>query len=257
MCCCRPGDQLVRPKLTLDDCLAAFTASELVEQFFSTAINGKTTASKRTRFGTLPKYLLLQLKKFTLRADWTCVKLDVCVDMPDELDLTCRRGCGLQPSESPLPDVTNEVTVPPMDEEVLSKLVQMGFNVESCKRALFFTKNSGLELALQWLMDHIADSDFNHVFVPPGTGPFKPAKADQFVADPASVEQLMAMGFSEVQVKLALKETDNNLERAAEFIFTNPAKLEALEASSIGVEQMQQDDESAAPPPFDHKGSSK
>lgn len=180
--------------------------------------------------------------------------------MPDELDLTHYRGHGLQPGEELLPELTTAVPAPPMDEQVLMSLAEMGFNIESCKRALFFTKNTGLEAAMQWLMEHIADADFNDVFVPPGTGVSGGAAAaasNQFVADPASVEQLMAMGFSEVQVKLALKETANNLERAAEYIFTNQAQLEVLEASSIGVEQMQQDEEVAAPPPFDHKGSSK
>lgn len=42
----RPADSLVRPKITLQDCLNAFTQTELVEQFYSTAIDGKTTAKK-------------------------------------------------------------------------------------------------------------------------------------------------------------------------------------------------------------------
>lgn len=261
-----PADALVRPALTLRSCLEAFGQTELVEQFHSSATGGKTTAKKRTRFGTLPKYLLLQLKKFTLRSDWTAVKLDVSVDVPDVLDLAEWRGAGLQPGETLLPELEVAVPAPPMDAQVLQSLTEMGFNVESCKRAVFFTKNSGLENATQWLMEHIADSDFNDVFVPPGTAP--PAKKKttaKFVADPASVEQLVAMGFSDTQVRLALKECDNSLERAAEYIFTNQAQLETLEASLIGVEEeadeeMQLDNEAAgstsSETQFDHKGAS-
>lgn len=120
---------MVRPKITLQDCLDAFTQTELVEQFYSTAIDGKTTAKKSTRFGTLPKYLLLQLKKFTLRSDWTSVKLDVAVDIPDELDLAHLRGHGLQPNEEALPELTVEVPQPTMDETVIMSLVSVNLYI--------------------------------------------------------------------------------------------------------------------------------
>lgn len=44
----------------------------------------------------------------------------------------------------------------------------MGFPFEAVKRAMFFTKNSGLEAATNWMMEHMADSDFADPFVPPG-----------------------------------------------------------------------------------------
>jgi ubiquitin carboxyl-terminal hydrolase 5/13 len=42
----RNADELVRPRLTLKSCLETFTQCELVDQFYSSAINGKTTAKK-------------------------------------------------------------------------------------------------------------------------------------------------------------------------------------------------------------------
>lgn len=39
-------DALVRPKIKLFSCLEAFTQMEIVEQFYSTALNAKTTARK-------------------------------------------------------------------------------------------------------------------------------------------------------------------------------------------------------------------
>lgn len=45
----------------------------------------------------------------------------------------------------------------------------MGFPLEACKRSMFFTNNTGLESATQWIMEHITDSDFSDPFVPPGT----------------------------------------------------------------------------------------
>lgn len=107
----------------------------------------------------------------------------------------------------------------------------MGFNIESCKRAVFFTKNTGLENASQWLMEHITDFDFNDPFIPPGT-----KVSSQFTPDPVCVEQLQAMGFTDVQIRVALKETNNNVEQAAEYIFTHQMEIDTVEASTIGVD---------------------
>lgn len=162
-------DTLVRPKISLRTCLEKFGEAEAVEQFYSTAINDKTTAMKQARFASMPDYLLLHLKKFTLREDWTSIKLDVSVDCPDELDVSFLRGTGLLPSEEELPELKGRVpTPPPMDQEVLVNLQDMGFPAEACKKAIFFTKNSGLEPATNWIMQHIADEDFSSPFVPPG-----------------------------------------------------------------------------------------
>lgn len=44
----------------------------------------------------------------------------------------------------------------------------MGFPPNACQKALFFTKNSGLEPATQWVMEHITDPDFSAPLVQPG-----------------------------------------------------------------------------------------
>lgn len=44
----------------------------------------------------------------------------------------------------------------------------MGFPSNACQKALFFTKNSGLESATQWVMEHITDPDFSDPLVQPG-----------------------------------------------------------------------------------------
>jgi ubiquitin carboxyl-terminal hydrolase 5/13 len=162
-------DSLVRPKIPLQTCLEKFAEADLVEQFFSTAINDKTTATKQARLASMPDFLLLHLKKFTLREDWTSMKLDVSVECPDELDISFLRGTGLLPSEEELPELRGHApSPPPMDQEVLMNLQDMGFPLDACKKAIFFTKNSGLEPATNWIMQHIADDDFNAPFVPPG-----------------------------------------------------------------------------------------
>lgn len=163
-----PDDALVRPKISLRACLDRFAEAEMVEQFYSTALNDKTTASKRARMASMPDYLFLHLKKFTLREDWTPIKLDVSIECPDELDLSFLRGTGLLPNEEELPELKTRPPTPPMDPDVLRNLQDMGFPLDACKKAVFFTKNSGLEAATNWVMMHIADDDFTAPFVPPG-----------------------------------------------------------------------------------------
>lgn len=76
---------------------------------------------------SFPDYLVIQLKKFTLREDWVPIKLDVAVDMPDVLDLTPLRGVGPQPGEEPLPEIVGSPPpAPVMDPGVLSQLQEMG-----------------------------------------------------------------------------------------------------------------------------------
>lgn len=54
---------------------------------------------------------MIHMKKFTLRQDWTPMKLDVSVEMPEELDITHLRGNGPQKDEDILPQNTGIFTV--------------------------------------------------------------------------------------------------------------------------------------------------
>lgn len=48
----------------------------------------------------------------------------------------------------------------------LNQLVDMGFPVEACKRALHSTQHEGLEVATNWLMEHIDDPSILEPFEP-------------------------------------------------------------------------------------------
>jgi len=50
---------------------------------------------------------MIHLKKFTLREDWVPIKLDVSVDMPEEINIEYLRGKGPQQNEHLLPDTTS------------------------------------------------------------------------------------------------------------------------------------------------------
>lgn len=62
----------------------------------------------------------------------------------------------------------------------MSELLQMGFPQESIKRALYFTQNQGFEIASNWLMEHITDSDFSAPFIIPGTNDTTGQKVTSF-----------------------------------------------------------------------------
>lgn len=81
---------------------------------------------RTTRLATFPDFLVIQLKKFTLREDWVPIKLDVAVEIPDILDLGPLRGSGPQPGEEPLPDISGQAPPIAMDEAVLRQLMEMG-----------------------------------------------------------------------------------------------------------------------------------
>ena len=50
--------------------------------------------------------------------------------------------------------LTAEVVI---DETIVSGLVEMGFPVEGCRKAVYHTKNAGLEPAMNWVMEHMGD----------------------------------------------------------------------------------------------------
>lgn len=70
--------------------------------------------------------------------------------------------------------------------------------------------------------------------------PFLSSGNDTFTANEEGLGMLMSMGFTREQATLALKETSNNLERAADWIFSHQHELDSLLAAQSGA---------AAPPP--------
>lgn len=100
----RAADDVVRPRVPLSACLEAFAAPETIQDFYSSAIRGKTHAQKSAALGTFPPLLVLHMRKFVLDAGWVPRKLDVFVDVPDTLDLAPLRAADPAPDEQELPD---------------------------------------------------------------------------------------------------------------------------------------------------------
>lgn len=62
-----------------------------------------------------------------------------------------------------------------VNEVLLQQLVEMGFSVEGCKRALINTGNNDVEAAMNWVFEHQSDPDFDA----PYQAPSKKARMDK------------------------------------------------------------------------------
>lgn len=81
------------------------------------------------------------------------------------------------------------------------------------------TNNTGVEAAMGWIMEHMDDADFNDPLPETMTGGVDPSPDEP---SPEAVETLVSMGFSSKQARKALRCTDNNVERAVDWLFSHP-----------------------------------
>ena len=44
-----------------------------------------------------------------------------------------------------------------IDEAIVSQLVEMGFDVNGSRKAVYNTQSSGIEPAMNWVMEHMGD----------------------------------------------------------------------------------------------------
>uniref|UniRef100_A0A4W4G5N7 ubiquitinyl hydrolase 1 n=1 Tax=Electrophorus electricus TaxID=8005 RepID=A0A4W4G5N7_ELEEL len=199
----RAPPEPVRAHVPFTACLQAFAEPENVPEFWSPALQAKSAGVKTSRFASFPDYMVLQLKKFTFGLDWVPKKLDVSVDVPDFLDLNRFRSIGLQAGEEELPDLMPPIVIPEdtrapeIDESSVMQLAEMGFPLEACRKAVYYTGNMGAEMAFNWIIAHMEE---------PGS-----------TSACCSTAPLLQM---------SLMCANNNLERALDWIFTHPESEE-------------------------------
>eukprot|EP00043_Microstomoeca_roanoka_P006668 m.64854 g.64854 ORF g.64854 m.64854 type:complete len:794 (-) comp13512_c0_seq2:891-3272(-) len=220
---------IVRPRFNLTALIEAMFQPEVVNDWYSPAIKAKTSCTTTSGFKTFPKYLVCAVNKYQLADDWTPKKLDVSVEVPDEMDLTHLKSKGKQESDEDLPEdeePKQEQQQVQLDEGMVSQLTSMGFALEGCKKAVFHNPQS-IEAAMEWVMAHMADADFAEPFVPPGQQQSQPQA--QFPED--AISMLTGMGFAREQAIFALQQTNGQLERAADWIFSHVDELDSMMAA--------------------------
>ncbi|CAK8992054.1 Ubiquitin carboxyl-terminal hydrolase 5 (Deubiquitinating enzyme 5) (Isopeptidase T) (Ubiquitin thioesterase 5) (Ubiquitin-specific-processing protease 5), partial [Durusdinium trenchii] len=229
------GEEEELPVVAFEDCLHASigpNAVESVADYLSPATGKRGNASKTPSLATFPRFLAVQMKRYVVGENWMPKKIECRVPVPERINLAEVRGNGIQPGEVALPDVVPggapsgpDSTEP--DPGMLAQLMGMGFGENGCKRALLAVQNAGVEPAMQWVLEHMGDPDFNDP--PPAPAATSAgAGASAGSVDPEQVTMLASMGFSEDGARLALKECSGNLERAADWLFSHAADLESL-----------------------------
>ncbi|CAO3591367.1 unnamed protein product [Absidia cylindrospora] len=199
------------------ECMDLFVQDEIVDGYHCPNCKEKTVAKKSAKFSTFPQVLAIQARRFAF-VDWVPQKLDIQIIFPDgDISLDKYLGHGKQENEELLPE--DEVPEPPFDDAALEQLMAMGFGVNRCKRALYNTGNNGAEVAMNWLFEHMEDSDID---APLETTAASTAAASSNDASPEQISTLCEMGFTPAQAKKALRETNNETERALDWLFSHP-----------------------------------
>ncbi|GMH39787.1 hypothetical protein BSKO_07685 [Bryopsis sp. KO-2023] len=230
-------EEKVIAKVPFSACIARLTEDTMVADYDCASLRRKTQAIKNTRFASFPPYLMIQMQRYYYAENWTPRKKEVLVEPPANLDLELMRGRGLQPGEIEQPeDETNAASqgeansgavVP--NAELVTQLVsmEMGFSENALKRAVIATNNTSAEAAMEWVLSHMGDADFNDPIVEQTSsgGPQPPAEA---------VQMLVAMGFPEKASNAALTACKNDTERAADWLIS---RMDNLDAAVAEVEQ--------------------
>ncbi|KAI1177250.1 ubiquitin carboxyl-terminal hydrolase 14 [Nemania sp. FL0916] len=203
--------------VTLEQCLDRFTGLETVELTCS-ACGSKAGFTKQTLFKTFPDTLVVNARKMTIE-NWVPRKVDVPVIVKDgPVALDQYLSLGHQNCEELLPE-EDEPATPAFspNEGALDQLTAMGFTRNRCERALHATGNSDANMAMEWLFAHMDDEGIDD--------PLELAHGSagqSSTADPEKIETLGAMGFNAPQARKALKETNGDVERAVEWLFSHP-----------------------------------
>ncbi|KAF1984486.1 ubiquitinyl hydrolase [Aulographum hederae CBS 113979] len=210
--------------VTLKNCLDIFTADEKVELTCG-GCRSKDGFSKRSLFKTFPTVLAINARRFEI-VNWLPTKQDVPVvvgDAPFSFDEY--KSLGLRDGEELLPDdaetgAAGTKFVP--NEAALASLEAMGFPRVRCEKALHATGNQDPEAAMNWLFAHMEDADIDE---PANLGfgaADKGGKSLGGIANPASIAELANMGFNAPQARQALQETDGDVTRAIDWLFSHP-----------------------------------
>jgi len=198
--------------VTFNTCLSQLATEETVE-FNCPHCKTKTEAVKSTKFLTFPQYLVTKMERMKL-VNWVPQKLAIPITLPDDktVSLDDYRSKGLQEGEEELENVEEEEEEPAVNEQVVSQLMEMGFSRNRCVRAVMATDNNGAEVAMNWLFERMDDPSLDDPIEK------KSKKGNGVTANAENVALLVDMGFSSTKVEKALIETNNNIERAIDWL---------------------------------------
>jgi ubiquitin carboxyl-terminal hydrolase 5/13 len=235
------------PTVTFQSCLESWAATTIIDDYRWPHLQNEVhPAVQRLRFQNFPRYLLVQMQRYTLGPDWTPQKLEVNLDIQEELDLSALKFTGPEDGENLVPieeDATTPAsstkTSPQIDEAALSQLMDMGFSMNGCKRALSAVGGSDVEAAMNWVFEHNMDANFNDPLVEEDSAPAAASSSsDTGVDEGVAMSLVENLGcFTMDQVRAALKQTNGAADRAADWLFSHMDDLDGAIASLNDVAQ--------------------
>lgn len=210
--------------VTLRECLDIFTAPDTVE-LTCPDCNSKAGFTKSSKFKTFPQNLAINARRFEI-VNWVPTKLDIPVEVTDEaFDMSPYFSLGLQSDEKELSEDTAIGAAPASsgpafvpNEAALTQLESMGFPRARCEKALHATGNSDVEMAMNWLFEHMEDPNIDE---PLHLGGSTEATSGGAV-DADKIAQLGDMGISAPQARKALRECNGDVNRALDWVFSHP-----------------------------------
>lgn len=224
------------PTVTLKACFDAWSDSHSIDGLRWPHLNNIiSSATEQLRFSNYPRYLVVQIQRYQLGSDWIPRKLEVKIDVPDEIDLTHLKSLGPQDEDNIIPEESAKDEQPSqtvINENSLVQLMDMGFSMNGCKRALTVVGGNDVEAAMNWIFEHNNDPDFNDPL------PETNDSAENLMnsveenvhenVDENSVSTLVeSLGcFNADQVRAALKECDGAADRAADWLFSHMDDLD-------------------------------
>ena len=218
----------INPDDARDNCIpfestiSRFFAPADISGFKSPETNQLGAAQKWTKMTSFPDLLMVQLGKFYFDDQWQPKKYNIEVDVPNEFSLAAFKNSSEKIADSELLPEEGPVEVQ-IDMVKVRQLVEMGFSENACKRAIHTVGE--VSAGLDWLCGHLEDPDLNdpfQVFV----APVKTSGKNSIEFKAEDIMMITSMGFTEKQAKKALKNTDNNVARAADWIFSHMDELD-------------------------------
>mmetsp|Transcript_10448 Transcript_10448/g.16184 ORF Transcript_10448/g.16184 Transcript_10448/m.16184 type:complete len:882 (-) Transcript_10448:46-2691(-) len=238
-------EKKVVPTVTFEACLDEWSASTSIDDLrWPHLQNSISSATTRSRFVNFPRYLLVHMQRYEIGDDWQPRKIEVNIDVPEEISLQELKGTGPQEGEKLVPEetegggeATSAPAAPTIDEGALGQLMDMGFTMNGCKRALTAVGGSNVEAAMNWVFEHSTDPDFNDPLPEGGAGAQESASSDSGVDEGVVMSLVENLGcFTVDQVRAAVKHCAGAADRAADWLFSHMDDLDgaiaALESSA-------------------------
>ena len=240
------ADADAKLEVGFSECINAWKAGVEIEKNFPHLKLNKNSAGVQTQsIANFPPYLLIEMQRYVQGTDWAPKKLEVCVEIPTELDLTGLRtvrgeGEELVPEEKEEEeeeedndvDRAPQLAVVSVNEGALAQLMDMGFGKNGCTRALMTVGGSDVEAAMNWVFEHSQDMDFDDEikegeFGGGGGGGKAGGKTGEAVDETVVASLVENLGmFTAEQVRDVLRVVKTS-ERTADWLFSHMDSLDA------------------------------